>query len=123
APERRFSNTGFSARSGEAVGEKFVQPKIANSAGELPSRRCRSELARMNDVVQRHDRWTITRAVADISFDVPKSVGSMVQKRWDILSEDDGHTLEYASIDGEEFTSSAEDLTMLRTLMFVVVVA
>src|SRR5439155_21755223 len=72
---------------------------------------------------QRHDRWTITPAAADISLDVPKSAGSMVQKKWDILSEDDGHTLEYASIEGEEFTSSAEDLTMLRTLMFVVVVA
>jgi tetratricopeptide (TPR) repeat protein len=58
------------------------------------------------DIRQVNSHWTLARPLSEVGLEVPESVRSMILKKMQALSEEDRHALQYASIEGEEFTST-----------------
>ncbi|HEX8925601.1 MAG TPA: AAA family ATPase, partial [Terriglobales bacterium] len=58
-------------------------------------------------LVWHEDRWTLSRAIEQVKLEVPETVLSMIQRQLQGLSEDDRKLLQYASVEGEEFHSTA----------------
>jgi tetratricopeptide (TPR) repeat protein len=54
--------------------------------------------------VNRH--WSLARPLSEMDLEVPESVRSMILKKMEALGDDDRRALQYASIEGEEFTST-----------------
>ena len=50
-------------------------------------------------------KWTVTREVSGMDLDVPETAAGMIRRKLDALDEEDRRTLQYAAIEGEEFTS------------------
>ena len=44
--------------------------------------------------------------LAEMDLEVPESVRNMIRKKIDALEEEDRRTLQYASVEGEEFIST-----------------
>ena len=63
-------------------------------------------LAERGDIVRENGAWKLTQPLAEIELDAPVSVRSMIEKKVGLLSEQQRQTLSYASIEGEEFTST-----------------
>jgi DNA-binding winged helix-turn-helix (wHTH) protein/tetratricopeptide (TPR) repeat protein len=69
-------------------------------------------LAERGDIVRDNGAWRLKQPLAQIALDAPVSMRSMIEKKVSLLSDDQRQALIYASIEGEEFTS-----TMLAALL------
>ena len=63
-------------------------------------------LAERGDVVRRDGEWVLTKPVREVEIGVPNSVRSMIDKRLDSLNEEDRQMLQYASVQGVDFSST-----------------
>jgi len=63
-------------------------------------------------LVWQNDRWTLSRSLEELILEVPETVRSMIQRQLDATSEEHRKLLQYASVEGDEFTS-----TLLAVLM------
>jgi tetratricopeptide (TPR) repeat protein/predicted Ser/Thr protein kinase len=75
-------------------------------------------LSERGDIRRADNLWSLARPLSEMDLEVPESVRSMILKKMEALSEDDRRALQYASIEGEEFTS-----TVLANLLAVEEVA
>jgi serine/threonine protein kinase len=57
-------------------------------------------------MVRDNGAWRLTQPVAEIALEVPGSIRSLIDKKLTLLDERQRQALLYASIEGEEFTSS-----------------
>jgi serine/threonine protein kinase/tetratricopeptide (TPR) repeat protein len=62
-------------------------------------------LRERGDIARTNNHWTLTRPLSDMDLEIPENVRSMIRKKIEALEEEDHRTLQYASIEGEEFTS------------------
>ena len=62
-------------------------------------------LRERGDIAKTNKHWTLTRPLSDMDLEIPENVRSMIRKKIEALEEEDHRTLQYASIEGEEFTS------------------
>jgi tetratricopeptide (TPR) repeat protein len=58
------------------------------------------------DIANEGGRWRLARPLAEINLEAPESVRSMIARKIEALTEEDRKALQYASIEGEEFTST-----------------
>jgi serine/threonine protein kinase len=63
-------------------------------------------LAERGDIVRDNGAWKLRQPLAQIELNAPVSVRSMIEKKIGLLSEEQRQTLLYASVEGEEFTST-----------------
>ena len=63
-------------------------------------------LAERGDIVRHNGAWKLSQPLAQIELNAPVSVRSMIEKKIGLLSDEQRQTLLYASIEGEEFTST-----------------
>jgi tetratricopeptide (TPR) repeat protein len=59
-----------------------------------------------SDIAKEGDRWRLTRPLAEITLEAPESIRSMIARKIAALAEEDRKALQYATIEGEEFTSA-----------------
>jgi DNA-binding winged helix-turn-helix (wHTH) protein len=64
-------------------------------------------LVERGDIEQVNGAWRLPRPLAELALGVPSSVRGLIQKKLDSLDEDDRRALQYASVLGVEFTTSA----------------
>jgi DNA-binding winged helix-turn-helix (wHTH) protein/tetratricopeptide (TPR) repeat protein len=69
-------------------------------------------LAERGDIVRDNGAWRLKQPLSQIELDAPVSMRSMIEKKVSLLSDGQRQALVYASIEGEEFTS-----TMLAALL------
>jgi hypothetical protein len=62
-------------------------------------------LAERGDISKSSGRWTVACRIAELALDVPESVRGMIRKKIETLEKADQRALQYASIEGAEFTS------------------
>jgi len=58
------------------------------------------------DIRRVNSHWSLTRPLSGMDLEAPESVRSMILKKMEALSDDDRRALQFASIEGEEFTST-----------------
>ena len=63
-------------------------------------------LAERRDISEVDGCWSLARPLAEMVLGVPESVRNMIRKKIDALEEEDRRTLQYASVEGEEFIST-----------------
>jgi tRNA A-37 threonylcarbamoyl transferase component Bud32 len=63
-------------------------------------------LAERGDIARASGPWKLAHPLSDIELGVPGSVRSMIEKKIALLSEPQRQTLLYASVEGEEFSST-----------------
>ncbi len=63
-------------------------------------------LAERGDIVRTNGGWKLKQPLEQMELDVPVSVRSMIEKKVDLLSDEQRQALQYASIEGEVFTST-----------------
>ncbi|HVS20963.1 MAG TPA: AAA family ATPase, partial [Pyrinomonadaceae bacterium] len=63
-------------------------------------------LSERGDIAKANEHWTLTRPLLEMDLEAPETVRSMIRKKIEALEEDDRRALQYASIEGEEFTST-----------------
>ena len=64
-------------------------------------------LSERGDIHRVNSHWSLARPLSEMDPRVsPENVRSMIQKKMEALSEDDRRALQYASIEGDEFTST-----------------
>jgi serine/threonine protein kinase/tetratricopeptide (TPR) repeat protein len=63
-------------------------------------------LSERGDIAKTNSHWMLTRPVSEMNLEVPESVRGMILKKMEALDQEDRRTLQYASIEGEEFTST-----------------
>lgn len=63
-------------------------------------------LVERGDIARIGEYWTMTRPLLDLDLEVPANVRKMLRRKIDVLEAGDRRALEYASIQGEEFTSA-----------------
>jgi serine/threonine protein kinase/tetratricopeptide (TPR) repeat protein len=63
-------------------------------------------LTERGDIARTNGAWRLNLPLGQMDVDVPASVRSMIEKKVGLLSEEQRQTLLYASIEGEEFTST-----------------
>ena len=63
-------------------------------------------LQERGDIAKTNEHWSLSRPLAEIELEVPQSVRSMISKKVDALGENERRTLEYASVEGQEFLST-----------------
>jgi hypothetical protein len=63
-------------------------------------------LLERSDIAKKDERWTLTCPVGQLGLDTPESVRGMIRKKVDALEEEDRRTLQHASVEGEEFSST-----------------
>jgi tetratricopeptide (TPR) repeat protein len=63
-------------------------------------------LTERGEVVSREGKWALTRPALEIDLQVPESVHNLIRKQIEVLGEEDRRTLQYASVEGEDFTST-----------------
>lgn len=64
-------------------------------------------LVERGDIQQLEGRWRSTRPVAELEPSVPNGVRGLIQRKLDSLTEQDLRALQYASVIGVDFSSSA----------------
>jgi DNA-binding winged helix-turn-helix (wHTH) protein/tetratricopeptide (TPR) repeat protein len=62
-------------------------------------------LVERGDIARIGEYWLLTRPLSELDVEVPANVRKMIQRKIEVLEEEDRRTLGYASIQGEEFTS------------------
>jgi serine/threonine protein kinase/predicted ATPase len=63
-------------------------------------------LAERGDIVRANGAWKLKQPLKQMELDVPVSVRSMIEKKVGLLSDEQRQALQYASIEGEVFTST-----------------
>jgi len=63
-------------------------------------------LSERGDIAKTNEHWRLTRPLAEMELEAPENVRSVIRKKIEALDETDRRTLQYASIEGEEFTST-----------------
>lgn len=63
-------------------------------------------LAERGDIVRDNGVWHLKQPLAQLELDAPVSMRSMIEKKVSLLSDGQRQALIYASIEGEEFTST-----------------
>jgi tetratricopeptide (TPR) repeat protein len=63
-------------------------------------------LVERGDVAKEGERWRLARPLAEINPEAPESVRSMIARKIEALTEEDRKALQYATIEGEEFSSA-----------------
>jgi tRNA A-37 threonylcarbamoyl transferase component Bud32/tetratricopeptide (TPR) repeat protein len=63
-------------------------------------------LAERGDIVRTNGAWNLRQPLEQMELDVPISVRSMIEKKVGLLSDAQRQALQYASIEGEVFTST-----------------
>ncbi|HEY3027867.1 MAG TPA: protein kinase [Pyrinomonadaceae bacterium] len=63
-------------------------------------------LAERGDIAKLNDRWSLVCPLADMDLEAPENVRSMIRRKIEGLPEEDKRALQYASVEGEEFTST-----------------
>ena len=63
-------------------------------------------LVEQGDITNEGERWRLDRPLAEITLEAPESVRSMIARKIEALTEEDRKALQYATIEGEEFTSA-----------------
>jgi tetratricopeptide (TPR) repeat protein/predicted Ser/Thr protein kinase len=63
-------------------------------------------LAERGDIIRHDAGWSLARPLAEMSLEAPENVRSMIRKKLESLGDEDRRTLQYASIEGEEFLST-----------------
>ncbi len=63
-------------------------------------------LSERGEIVKPNGHWTLVRPPQELDLEVPESVRGMISNKIDALPEEDRRALEYASVEGEEFTST-----------------
>jgi tetratricopeptide (TPR) repeat protein/predicted Ser/Thr protein kinase len=58
------------------------------------------------DIHRFNAHWSLARPLSEMDLEVPESVRSMILKKMEALSDDDRRALQFASIEGEEFSST-----------------
>jgi serine/threonine protein kinase/tetratricopeptide (TPR) repeat protein len=98
--DARFSPNDFPAELPALIARKTEgHPLFAVSLAQFLAER--GDLAQAGD-----DRWTLTRPLSDMDLEAPENVRSLIRGKMDSLDEADRQALQYASIEGEEFTST-----------------
>ncbi len=63
-------------------------------------------LAERGAIAKTDGRWTLVRPLTEADLEIPESVRGMIGRKIDALEEEDRRALQYASVEGEEFTST-----------------
>ncbi|MBK5295331.1 MAG: protein kinase [Acidobacteriia bacterium] len=63
-------------------------------------------LAEHGEIVRDNGAWKLRQPLAQIELNAPVNVRSMIEKKVGLLNDQQRQTLQYASIEGEEFTST-----------------
>ena len=63
-------------------------------------------LVERGDIARVGDHWTLTRLLSELDLEAPVNVRKMIRKKLEALDPEDRRAMEYASIQGEEFTSA-----------------
>jgi predicted ATPase len=63
-------------------------------------------LSDRGDICKPNAHWTVVRPLAELGLEVPESVRGLIRKKIEVLEDEDRRALQYASIEGEEFTST-----------------
>ncbi len=63
-------------------------------------------LSERGDIHRVDSHWSLARPLSEMDLAVPESVRSMILKKMEALTDDDRRALQFASIEGEEFTST-----------------
>jgi DNA-binding winged helix-turn-helix (wHTH) protein/tetratricopeptide (TPR) repeat protein len=96
----RFSPNDFPPELAALIARKTEgHPLFATSLAQF--------LAERDDIIRSaDDRWTLARPLSEMDLETPENVRSMICKKVESLTEEDRRVLQYASIEGEEFTST-----------------
>jgi tetratricopeptide (TPR) repeat protein len=63
-------------------------------------------LAERGDIHRKNEHWTLSRPLSEMDLEVPEGVRTMIRKKIEALEEEGRRALQYASVEGEEFTST-----------------
>ncbi|HXM35247.1 MAG TPA: AAA family ATPase, partial [Pyrinomonadaceae bacterium] len=63
-------------------------------------------LSEHGDIGRSNAHWSLARPLAELDLEAPESVRSMISKKIDTLKEEERRTLQYASVEGNEFLST-----------------
>ena len=63
-------------------------------------------LLERGDIIRDAERWTLVRPVSETSLEAPENVRGLIRKKVAGLPDEDRRTLQYASVEGEEFLST-----------------
>jgi predicted ATPase len=63
-------------------------------------------LTERGEIVKRDGTWILTKPVSEMDLEVPASIRNMIRKQLEVLGKEDRRALQYASVEGEEFTST-----------------
>ena len=63
-------------------------------------------LVERGDIAHDGNRWRLIRPLAEITLEAPESVRGMIARKIAALTEEDRKAIQYATIEGEEFTSA-----------------
>jgi tRNA A-37 threonylcarbamoyl transferase component Bud32/tetratricopeptide (TPR) repeat protein len=97
--DARFAPNSFSAELAALIERKTEgHPLFATSLVQF--------LAERGGITRAEERWTLRQDLSEIDLEVPESVRGMIRRKVEVLEEEDRRTLQYASIEGEEFTST-----------------
>lgn len=95
----RFDNNNFPEELAELIQRKTEgHPLFATSFIQF--------LIDSEDIANRDGLWSLVRPLADLEMAAPKNVRSMILKKIESVTVEDKRMLQYASIEGEEFTST-----------------
>jgi len=95
----RFDNHNFPSELTALIQRKTEgHPLFATSLVQF--------LVDREDITKTDGRWSLARPLADLEMVAPESVRSMILKKIESVTGDDKRILQYASIEGEEFTST-----------------
>jgi DNA-binding winged helix-turn-helix (wHTH) protein/tetratricopeptide (TPR) repeat protein len=96
--DTRFAPNRFEPELAALIHRKTEgQPLFATSLVQLLVER--GEIARVSDY------WILTRLPCELDLEAPVNVCKMIRKKIEALDSEDRRAMEYASIQGEEFTS------------------
>ncbi len=98
-----FAPNEFPAELASVIhGKSEGHPLFATGAIQILAER--GDIAR--DVVRPGGAWKLKQPLEQMELDVPVSVRSMIEKKVSLLSDGQRQALQYASIEGEAFTST-----------------
>src|SRR6202161_1667036 len=97
--DAHFSPNEFPAELASVIHSKSEgHPLFATGAIQI--------LAERGDIARTNGAWKLKQPLEQMELDVPVSVRSMIEKKVGLLTDEQRQALQYASIEGEVFTST-----------------
>jgi DNA-binding winged helix-turn-helix (wHTH) protein/predicted ATPase len=97
--DTRFAPNRFEPELAALIhGKTEGQPLFATSLVQF--------LVERGDIARVGEHWVLTRPLSELCLEAPVNVRKMMQKKIEALEVEDRRTLQYASIQGEEFISA-----------------